>query len=99
MDLEFADEDLARLYADPSYRQKRYGPQLVRAFRKKVGLIRASRDDLELRHHASLHLEQLKGDRKGTSSIRLTDQFRLILRFETRASNRITVVIEIVDYH
>ena len=47
----------------------------------------------------SLHLEQLRGDRLGTSSIRLNKQYRLVIRFETSEDGRIAVVIEMVDYH
>ena len=47
----------------------------------------------------SLRLEQLKGNRAGTSSIRLNDQFRLIIKFETDDGGRMVIVIEMVDYH
>ncbi|NOM65205.1 hypothetical protein EU799_05660 [Corynebacterium silvaticum] len=45
----------------------------------------------------SLRLERLKGNRAGTSSIRLNDQFRLIIKFETDDEGRIVIVIEMVD--
>lgn len=33
------------------------------------------------------------------ASIRLNDQWRLILRFETNDAGRLVVIVEIVDYH
>lgn len=99
MRVEFEDASLRRLYEDAGYRPKRYGTDLIRAYRKKVGLLRQVRDDLELRQHRSLHLEQLTGDRRGTSSIRLNDQWRLILRFRTDEAGRVVVVLELGDYH
>jgi toxin HigB-1 len=40
-------------------------------------------------------LEALKGNRAGTYSIRINDQFRLCFRFE----NGDAMDVEIVDYH
>lgn len=99
MQVEFADATLQRLYEDADYRPKRYGADLIRAYRKKVGLLCQVRDDLELRQHRSLRLEQLVGSRRGSSSIRLNDQWRLILTFRTDVAGRVVVVLEIVDYH
>ena len=47
----------------------------------------------------ALHDEKLVGDRAGKHSIRLNDQWRLILRVETDEAGRILVIIAIVDYH
>jgi proteic killer suppression protein len=99
MRLEFADQRLRRLYSDRGYVQKRLGPEVVRAFRAKVQLIAAATSEQDLRAFASLHLEQLKGDRSGTSSIRLNRQWRLLLRFRTDPDGRTAVILEITDYH
>lgn len=71
----------------------------MRAYRKKIGAIVAAVDERDLRAQKSLHLEKLKGDRDGQYSMRLNDQYRLIVRFETGPSGRMTVVVEVVDYH
>lgn len=47
----------------------------------------------------SLRLERLRGDRLGQSSIRLNDQWRLILRFEEDTNGKVIAIIEIADYH
>jgi len=47
----------------------------------------------------SLHFEKLQGDRRRQRSIRLNDQYRLILAFETDEHGKLVVVIEVVDYH
>ncbi|MCG7296685.1 type II toxin-antitoxin system RelE/ParE family toxin [Corynebacterium afermentans] len=47
----------------------------------------------------SLHFGAATGDCLGTSSIRLNKQYRLVIRFETSEDGRITVVVEMVDYH
>ena len=49
----------------------------------------------DLRIPPGNRLEMLKGDRKGTWSIRINDQWRLCFRFE----NAEAFDVEIVDYH
>lgn len=95
----FRDDELRRIHADAGHSQKRYGPDLVRAFRKKVALLGAVSDEPELRQHRALHLERLKGDREGQSSIRLNAQWRLILELSTDEDGCLIVIVEIVDYH
>lgn len=99
MRLVFDDDDLRRLYTDSNYRPRQFGPDLIKAYRKKVQLLAAATSDQELRQFKSLRLEKLLGDRAGQHSIRLNDQWRLILRFRTDPDGRTVVVIEIVDYH
>ena len=84
------------------------GPEVTRAFRKKVGFLAAAQSELDLRNYRALHFEKLKGDRAGQHSIRLDRQWRLILRIEDdgrsrettrRSSGRLLIIVEIVDYH
>jgi len=49
----------------------------------------------DLRFPPSNRLEALKDDRKGQSSIRISDQWRVCFRFE----NGDAFDVEIVDYH
>jgi len=95
----FADDDLQRLAEDVTYVPRRWGADIIKAYRKKVQVLRAASDERDLYAMRSLRLEQLKGNRAGTSSIRLNDQFRLIIKFETDDVGRIVIVIEMVDYH
>lgn len=99
MRLVFLDDDLRRLYVEPDFHLKRLGPDLVRAYRKQVGLLASVGSEAELRNFKGLRLERLKGDRVGQCSIRLNDQWRLILQFRTDDDGKSVVVIEIVDYH
>ena len=99
MRVEFEGDDLHRLYTDADYHPKGVGQDLIKAFRKKVGLLAAATSDLELRQFKALRLEKLKGDRAGLHSIRLNDLWRLILRFRSDQDGRVVVVIEIADYH
>ena len=98
MIVEFEDPDLESLYWG-DLPNPRMGRELLRSFRKVVGLLHQVGDDQELRAFKSLHLEKLRGDRAGQSSLRLHGGNRLIVRFRTDPQGRVVVVIEIVDYH
>ena len=52
-------------------------------FRKRMWFLRQSADERDLYAMKSLHFEKLQGDRRHQRSIRLNDQYRLILAFET----------------
>jgi proteic killer suppression protein len=97
--IDFADDELRRLYEDAEFHAPRYGPDVVKALRKKIGLIVAATTELELRNMKSLHFEKLVGKRAGQHSIRLNDQWRLILRLETNDNGTIVGILEITDYH
>ena len=99
MRLEFDDEDLRRLYEEPAFHLKKIGPELTKAYRKKVGIIVSAEDERDLYAMKSLHLEKLAGDREGQHSIRLNDQWRLILKLNKQPDGTIVAIIEIADYH
>jgi proteic killer suppression protein len=98
MDPEFDDEDLRRLESDPAF-DGGFGREVVKAFRKRMQVIRAAPDERDFYALKGLHYEQLQADRAGQHSMRLNKQWRLILRYETRGHERVLVVVEITDYH
>jgi len=67
---------------------------IEKAARVRLALldVAASLRDLNL---PGLHLEALKGDRKGQHSIRINDQFRICFEWRDRNAHN----VEIVDYH
>lgn len=99
MRVEFEDDELRRLYTEPDFHASRYGSDLVKAIRKKIGFVVAATTEQDLRAVKSLHFEKLSGNRAGQHSIRLNDQWRLILRLESDAEGRLVVIVEVVDYH
>lgn len=99
MRVRFATSELRQLYEDPDFVAPRFGRDVIRAYRKKVGFLIAATSESDLRSYRALRFEKLRGDREGQHSIRLNDQWRLILRLETAAEGRVLIVIEIVDYH
>ena len=64
-----------------------------------MNFIRQAVDERDLYGMKSLHFEKLKGARSEDRSIRLNDQWRLILRFEGDGSSKTVVIMSIEDYH
>ena len=98
MDVDFEDASLKRLEADLGFTAG-YDAVIAKAFRKRMQLIRAAVDDRAFYALKSLHYEKLKGDRDGQSSMRLNDQWRLLLRVQQDEHGKTVVVISIIDYH
>lgn len=99
MRVEFEDPDLQRLYTDQKFRIPHFGPDLTKAFRKRMAVLVAAQDERDLYALKSLHFEKLSGERLAQRSIRLNDQWRLIFRLEEDQDGRLVIVIEITDYH
>jgi len=95
----FDDDNLRRLYEEPDFVLPQLGPDLIKAYRKKVGFLAAAESELDLRSYKALHFEKLVGGRAGQHSVRLNKQWRLIVRVESDEHGRLLVIVEIVDYH
>ncbi len=98
MKVRFRDDTLQRLERDADF-DAGYGIAVIRAFRKRVQFIRAAADERDLYAMKSLHFEKLKGKRSHEHSVRLNDQWRLVLRFEGNREQRVAVIVGIEDYH
>mgnify|MGYP001055037048 CR=1 FL=1 len=98
MDVDFEDASLRRLEADPGFTAG-YEAALVKVFRKRMQLIRAALDERAFYAMKSLHYEKLKGNLDGQRSMRLNDQWRLLLRLRQDEGGKTVVVISIADYH
>lgn len=97
MDVTFADDRLDRLETDPAYTMG-LSEALVKKYRMRMQSIRAARDERDFYAQSSLHYEKLKGKRKHQRSMRLNDQFRLVLEVTDEGEKRIRIV-GIENYH
>ena len=97
MEVRHADRKLERLETDGGY-DAGFDRAIVKAYRKRMQMIRAATDERDFYGLKSLHYEKLKGNRKHQRSMRLNDQFRLIIELEEANGKRV-VVISIEDYH
>ena len=91
MEIKFEKDYLRELFYDGVAKDKkhRYQPQIVRKYVRVVNIL-DSVDKIEdlYRYHA-LHYEALSGDKKGTESVRVNDQYRI--EFISSESEGITI--------
>lgn len=82
MDIAFENEELADLYEGKRPKSKVFksNPTLVKQFVKTVKKLQALDKVEQLMQFAGLNYEKLSGNRKGESSVRINEQYRLIFR-------------------
>jgi len=98
MHIEFSRDDLARLESDTTFNAG-YDGSVVRGYRKSIRLIRAANDERDLRAMRSQNFEKLKGKRAHQYSLRINDQWRLIIEIKKALPKNVIVVMGIEDYH
>ena len=98
MDVRFEDGSLARLETDARFTANR-SQAIVRSYRKVITYVRAAGDERDLRAWPGLRFEKLEGNRADQYSMRLNDQFRLIVRLESAPPAKAVVIVAIEDYH
>ncbi len=94
----FRNDNLDRLETDATF-DAGFPSGIVKAFRKRMQQIRSAIDERDFYGLRSLHFEKLKGSRQHQYSMKLNDQWRLILEFEGSGRDKKVVVIQIEDYH
>lgn len=98
MDVEFEDSDLNRLETDREFTGG-FGPDLVRQYRRRMQQIRAAKDERDFYRTKSLHFEKLQGSKRDERSMRLNDQWRLIVLLRGEAPDKTVIIVGIRDYH
>ena len=98
MEVRFNDDTLDRLEIDLAF-DGGYGRTVVKGFRKVMQSIRTAKNERDLYQMKSLRFEKLKGDRSHERSLRINDQWRLIIQIESGIPKNIVIVTGIEDYH
>lgn len=95
MNVEFEKKYLAKLYetGKADGKKHRFQPQIVNGYLKCVKALLSASQMEELYQYRSLNYEKLKGAKKGLSSLRINDQYRLEFREVTNKSNQTVVEI------
>lgn len=98
MDIEFSNDVLNRLETEEGLTGG-YPPEIVRAYRRRLQAIRAASDERDLYAFASWRFKRLHGERSHQRSIRLNDQWRLVVEIKKASPKNTIVVVSIEDYH
>jgi proteic killer suppression protein len=98
MDVEFSDEQWDRLETEFNFTAG-FAREIVRAYRKLMQSIRSAPDERTFYAMKSLHFEKLKGSRDHQRSMRLNNQWRLIIEIRPSQPKNVVIVIGIEDYH
>jgi|SRR5215467_2253681 len=98
MEVEFANDGLDRLETDRDFTAG-LSKEIVRGFRKAMQAIRAATDERDLYLLRGLRFKKLEGSRSHQRSMRINDQWRLILEIVGTAPNKKIRVVCIEDYH
>jgi toxin HigB-1 len=92
------DEKLALVETDQAHRLRLPVP-VVQAARRKLRILRNAADERELYAMKSLHYEKLDGARQGQRSIRLNEQWRMIIRVDQECQPVELVLLEISNHY
>ena len=94
MKVLFDKDYLGYLYkkGDSGDKKHRFQPQVVKKFKRVVDLMIESPNVLSLTKYNALRYEKLTGDKKGLSSVRVNDQYRIEFE-EIIAENEIIATI------
>jgi proteic killer suppression protein len=101
VDVIYANDDLSYLELDPEFTAG-CSQAVVKVFRKRMQQIRAAIDERDFYELRSLRFEKLKGKRKHQHSMRLNDQYRLIVELikeNPDAQSSKIKIVGIEDYH
>ena len=100
MRFKFRNNKLEELYFDEKGAEQ-YSEAVVEAFFRIMSIIRAADDERDIRAFKSLRFEKLEGEggKRGERSLRLNDQWRLIISIEHDEAGKLILIIDIADYH
>lgn len=98
MEVEFRSTELDRLEVDREFLGG-FPADVVKAYRKRLQVIRAAQDERDLYAVKGNRFEKLKGSRSHQHSLRLNDQWRLIVEIKPARPKNILVLEAIEDYH
>lgn len=85
----------ALFHGDAPARVRRLPPKVIRGAPRKLDMINAAASIGDLASPPGNRLEALTGDRRGSHSIRINDQWRIVFRWTDGDAHDVSVV----DYH
>lgn len=101
MKIIFKDSDLEELYEKGASAEKKHGfhPDVVKRFQKVIDIMKSAPDPDALWHDNALNYESLDGDKRGESSVRVNEQFRIEFSISEGADPTVTILTLSDHYH
>ena len=99
MIVTFEQTYLKELYVDgkSSDKKHRFQPEIISKYKKVVTLMKSQENVLGLTKYGSLHYEKLSGDKKGKSSVRVNNQYRIEFTEAIEAGKQIATICNITE--
>ncbi len=98
MKVRYVDKKHSLVETDQAHKL-RLPVDIVQAARRKIRILRRAADERDLYAMKSLHYEKLVGDRNGQRSIKLNDQWRLILSIDRDCDPLEIDIVEISKHY
>lgn len=98
MKVRFGDDRLALVETNQAHRLK-LPVQIVQVARRRIRFLRSAQDERDLYGTVSLRYEKLSGDRQGQRSIKLNDQWRMILEIDKDCQPLEVIILEISNHY
>ena len=80
-----------------SDKKHRFQPSVVKKYINVINLMKQQESVLGLMKYGSLHYERLRGDKKGLSSVRVNDQYRIEFIETVEAGKQIATICSIIE--
>ena len=99
MKVLFDKDYLGNLYekGDSGDKKHRFQPQVVKKYKRVVDLMIESPNVLSLAKYNALWYEKLTGDKKGLSSVRVNDQYRIEFEEIIQDNEVVATICNITD--
>lgn len=92
----FGDKQTEALYHGSAHKDlRRLPPEIIHRATRKLDMLNAAHDVLDLRSPPGNRLETLQGDLAGMFSIRVNDQWRIVFRWQGGNAYE----VRLTDYH
>ncbi|HHV84367.1 MAG TPA: addiction module killer protein [Petrimonas sp.] len=99
MEIRFEKEYLRELYEKGKTKEKKYRfqPQVVNKYRKTIDLLESVSQIEDLYKFHSLNYKVLEGDKKGISSVRVNNQYRIEFTVTQVISETVVAICNILE--
>jgi proteic killer suppression protein len=99
MEIVFEKKYLSELYYNgkTSDKKHRFQPEVIKRYKLRIEALESANSTEDLFLINALHYEVLKGDKKGISSIRINDQYRVEFTTHKVESETVVTVCNILE--